>query len=107
MLGVPGSEQEIAVDSRMEDPLPPLPLGPPPDSDRNQGPEVPTAAARPVAAAAAQPAAAAAVRNYHTTDERSDKHELCLNNFSGGVIFRYSATPGVIFGQKGTLCDNF
>ena len=24
-----------------------------------------------------------------------------------GVIFRYSATPGVIFGQKGTLCDNF
>ena len=67
VLGVPGSEQEIAVDSRMEDPLPPLPLGPPPDSDRNQGPEVPTAtarpvaaAARPVAAAAAQPAAAAA-----------------------------------------------
>ena len=63
MLGVPGSEQETAVDSEMAG-LPPPPSGPPP-------PEVPTATARPVAAAAqpgtaaaAQPAAAAARPTY-------------------------------------------
>ena len=38
-----------------------------------------------VATAAAADTREALASHYHTTDERSDKHELCLNNFSGAA----------------------